>query len=126
MAGEILRLFADDGAEPAVDLRGVHLVVVNPTFVAGVIGRIDVDALYLARVFGQQRLEGMEIVPLDDEISRLRAAVRKGHIRLQQAERYFLMVADHRIFPDLVQCRHLCRQFYPPRLRRKDQKVILS
>ena len=102
MPRKILRLLADDGAEPAVDFRGVHLVVVNPALVAGVVGRIDVDAFHLARVFRQQRLEGVEIVPLHDEVSRFRAAVGELRIWLQQAKRHLLVVSDHRVFPDPV------------------------
>jgi len=34
--------------------RAIDVVVVNPVFVAGVVGRIDVDALNLAGIFREE------------------------------------------------------------------------
>ena len=41
---------------------------VSPAFVTGVVGRVNVDALHLAGVGGQQRLQRLEVVGVDDEI----------------------------------------------------------
>jgi hypothetical protein len=43
-------------------------VVVGPALVAGVVGRINVDALHLAGVGGQEGLEGAEVVAVDDDV----------------------------------------------------------
>ena len=67
-----LQVFAVNGRllfEPFLEQRAVHLVVVNPAFVAGVVGRVDVDALDAAGIAGQQGFEGVEVVAVDDEVS---------------------------------------------------------
>ena len=46
-----------------------EVVVVDPAFVAGVVGRVDVDALDLAGVGGEEGLEGEEVVAFDDEVA---------------------------------------------------------
>ena len=42
MAGQVLALFADNLAQPLLDLRVIDIIVVDPALVAGVVGRIDV------------------------------------------------------------------------------------
>ncbi len=42
--------------------------IVNPAFVTGVVGRVDVDALHLAVISGEPRLERLQVVALDDEV----------------------------------------------------------
>ena len=42
MAGQVLALFADNLAQPLLDLRVIDIIVVDPTLVAGVVGRIYV------------------------------------------------------------------------------------
>ena len=73
---ESLRFVADGFAEP-LSIRGLDVVVVDPAFVAGVVGRVDVDALDLAGVVRQQRLERVEVVAVDDEV-----VVERGLLRL--------------------------------------------
>lgn len=55
--GQVLRLRPDNLPEPLADFRAVDVVVVDPVFVAGVVRRVDVDALDLARVVREQSLE---------------------------------------------------------------------
>ena len=50
MAGEVFAFFADDFAKPFLDSWVVDGVVVDPAFVACVIGRIDINAVNLAFV----------------------------------------------------------------------------
>ena len=57
-----------DPAQPLPHHGRVDLVVISPTLVAGVVGRIDVDALHLAMIGRQQRLERRKIVPLHDQV----------------------------------------------------------
>ena len=72
-------------AQPVADLRAVDVVVVDPAFVAGVVRRVDVDALHLPRVTRQQRLERLQVVALHDQIAAVRVAARQLRHRLQQA-----------------------------------------
>ena len=45
MACQVLALFADNLAEPLLDLRVVDVIVIDPALVAGVVGRIYKDAV---------------------------------------------------------------------------------
>ena len=55
--------------QPLLHERAVRVVVIDPPLVARVVGRIDVDALYAPRVPRQQGFQGMEVVPVDDEVA---------------------------------------------------------
>jgi hypothetical protein len=57
------------GGEPFPHHRVVHVVVVVPAFIAGVVRRIDKDAIHLARVQRQKGLERMQVVAMNDEIA---------------------------------------------------------
>ena len=54
MAGQVLALFADNLAQPLLDLRVVDVIVIDPALVSGVGGRIDIDALDAPLIPGQQ------------------------------------------------------------------------
>src|SRR5947209_1689838 len=58
VAAVILALLPDDLADPLLELRLRQVVVVDPALVAGVVRRVDVDALDPAGVRRQKRLEG--------------------------------------------------------------------
>ena len=62
MAGQVLALFADNLAQPLFDFRVIDIVVVDPALVAGVVGRIDIDALDAPLIPGQQRFQGFQII----------------------------------------------------------------
>ena len=53
----------------------IHIVLVNEAVVvdeipvAGVVGRVNVDALHLARMGHAQKAQGIKIVAFDDEIA---------------------------------------------------------
>jgi len=93
-------------AQPLADLRAVDVVVVNPALVAGVVRRVDVDALHLAGVARQQGLERMQVVALYDQVAA--AAVAAGQVghRLEQSEGHFLVMLDDGFLADPVQCGH--------------------
>ena len=74
MARQVFAFLADNLVKPSSDVRRAHIVVVNPVLVPGIVRRVDVDALYLARVVGQQRAQGFQIVSLHHEIARVRIA----------------------------------------------------
>ena len=106
VAGEIVAVHR--AAQPVAHHRRVDLVVVNPALVAGVVGRVDVDALHLAVKGRQQRLERLQVVALDDEIVvQARALADPARLyRLQLAERDDEMVVLHQRFAFELECRH--------------------
>ncbi len=79
MAGQVLSLFPNHFAQPFADERAVDIVIIDPVLVAGVVRRVDVDALHLSGVIGQQGFEGNEVVALDNEVAR--AGVATGEFR---------------------------------------------
>ena len=68
---------------------------------------LDVDALDLAGVVGQQRLEGVEIVALHDQVAGFGIPGGLGRIAVQQAIRHFLMVMDDSVLAYPIECRHV-------------------
>ena len=54
--------------EPVPHHGAVYVVVVYPTFVARVIGRVNVNALHAPGVLRQQRFERFQVVAVNDEI----------------------------------------------------------
>ena len=62
MAAEIFTLFADYIAQPFPNTRIVDIVVIDPALVAGVVGRINIDALDLALVLRQKGFQSLQIV----------------------------------------------------------------
>lgn len=69
VAAEVFALFADGLADPFLELGLGQVVVVDPLLVAGVVGRVDIDALDLAGVGREQGFERQQVVPLDDQIA---------------------------------------------------------
>ena len=111
VAGEVLALFAHHFAQPLLDFRVVHIVVVHPALVAGVIGRIDVDALHPALIPGQQSLQRVQIIPVDDHVFAavilgMLAILVKTILPVKHPERHFLMVVDDLLFSNPLQCWH--------------------
>jgi hypothetical protein len=51
----------------------------------GVVWRVNEDALHLARVVGQKRLERVEVVPLDEHVPSVSFAVRVRRDLFKQA-----------------------------------------
>lgn len=103
MAGQVFSLFADNLAQPLLDLRVIDIIVVDPALVAGVVGRIDIDALDAPLIPGQQRFQGFQIIAPDDHV--LAAVVRvrlpvfiKAVLALQHSERHFQMMIYNFIF----------------------------
>lgn len=83
VAGKILAFLADDFSYPLFDFGVVYVVIVDPVFVAGVVGRVDVDELYPAFVLREQGLKGEEVVAVDYKISFGNpVAVRDGVFRV--------------------------------------------
>ena len=49
-------------------LREVNVVVIDPFFVSGVVGRVDINALNFAGKMREQGFECFEVIAVDDEI----------------------------------------------------------
>ncbi len=69
MSVKSLAFPSDDFTKPFLDGGRFDIVVVCPAFVAGVIGRVDIDTLDLPCVEWQESLESEKVVPLNDEIA---------------------------------------------------------
>lgn len=111
MTGQVLALFADHLAQPLLDLRVIDIIVVDPTLVAGVVGRIDVDALDAPLILGQQRFQGLQIIAADDHVLAAVILVMlsvfiKAVLALQHPKRHVLMVIDHLALSNPFKCRH--------------------
>ena len=93
---------AYDLAKPIPDNRAIHVVVINPVFVARIVGRIDIDALHLSGIVGQQRLERDEVIALDNKIAVARLAAGKTRHVLKQVKRHLKVMVDYSFFSDPV------------------------
>ena len=105
MPGQVLALFANHLAQPIFDLRIIDIVIVNPSFFAGVIGRIDVDAFHFTFVPGQQGFQRIQIVAVDNHVFAAVVLVVLSSfviavLALQHPVRHFLMVIYHLVFPN--------------------------
>ena len=95
-------------AEPFLHHRRVDVVVVSPSFVAGVVGWVNVDALHPAGVGGQQRLQRLEVVAVDDEIVVQPHLVREAPVPLRHQFVILdreMIILDER-FPLEIECGH--------------------
>lgn len=120
MAGQVLALFADNLAQPLFDLRVVDVIVINPALVAGVVGRIDIDALDTPLIPGQQRFQGFQIIAPNDHVFAavvfvVLSVFIKAVLALQHPKRHVLMVIDHLAFSNPFKCWH----GYPPYCRQE-------
>ena len=106
MSGQVFGLAADDLPQPSPHLRTVDGVVVDPVFIARVVGGIDVNALDLPGIVGQERLEGEEIVTFDQQIAVVRVAGREIRFFPEQVKGNLAMMIEDGFFPDLVKRRH--------------------
>ena len=68
MTGEILTLSADHLSQPFQDAGIIHVIVVDPLLIAGVVRRIDIDTLDPALIAWQQGFQRVQIIPVDDHI----------------------------------------------------------
>ena len=82
---EVLPVHLPVALQPFPHQRAVHLVVVGPPLVAGVVGRVDIDAFHPPRVARYQRLQRLQIVAVDNQIAvrppRLHRPLRVGDQR---------------------------------------------
>ena len=68
VARQVFEFLPNDTPKPSPDFRAIHVIVVNPAFIAGVVRRIDIDHFDFAQVRLLQELENFQVVTLDVEI----------------------------------------------------------
>lgn len=105
MTREIFALFADYFAKPFFDFRIVDVVVVNPSLIASIVRRIDIDTLDSAFILGQQRLERLQIIAANNHVVAFVCVI--GIFFLQHPIRDLLVVIDDFIFSDPFKRRHV-------------------
>ena len=114
MAAEILPFLAHHLAKPFLDAGVVDIVVVHPALVAGVVWRIDVDAVDLAFVLREQALEGLQVVAMDDHVAAagglLAIALVGGEpvLVLEHLVGHVAVVVDDLVLSDPVEGGHGC------------------
>ena len=97
-------------AQPLFNPGVVHVVVIDPALVARVVGRINIDALDLPLIPGQQSLERLQIVPTDNHVVAPVGVV--CILFLQNPVGDFQVVVDYLVFSDPFKCGHLCDLLY--------------
>ena len=71
-----------------LDSSHSRFVVVGPPLIAGVVGRVDKDAVHLARIEGQEGLERVQIVAVNDQVAvKGHGADPLGLVRYERAKR---------------------------------------
>ena len=85
------------GVQPLLDHRGVHVVVVSPALVPSVVGRVDKDAVHLARIHRQQGLKRMQVIALHDQVA-VKARIANPLLGLhdQGPERHRKVMVPHK------------------------------
>jgi hypothetical protein len=68
MTGKVFGFTSYDLAKPVPHFRAVYFIIIYPTLFARVVGRVNVDALHLSRVVGEQGFEGEQVIALDEEV----------------------------------------------------------
>jgi len=106
MAGQVFGLFADSFAEPGFHFGAVDIIVINPAFIAGIVGRVDVYALNLAGVIWQKCLESQKIVGLHQKIAAVRLTAGKVFSLFEKVKRNLAMMVYYGLFADPVECWH--------------------
>ena len=109
--GQVLTLATHDLTQPSGDLGVIHIVVVYPPLIAGVVGGIDIDAPDAATKPWKQRLERLQIVSADDHVPAavvflMRACLIMAVYTFQHAERDMPVMVDDFVFADPFQCGH--------------------
>jgi hypothetical protein len=70
MAGEVFPFLANYFPYPFFDFGVVHVVVINPVFIAGIVRGVNVNEFYPAFILGQEGLEGQKVVSVDYKVPR--------------------------------------------------------
>ena len=104
---QILPVHLPVALQPLPHQWTVHLVIVGPALVAGVVGRVDIDAFHPSGVARYQRLQRLQIVAVDDQIAvRALRLHRPLRIRDQRAVGHGQMVCVDMLLALEIQNRH--------------------
>ena len=104
---QILPVHLPVALQPLPHQRAVHLVVVGPALIAGVVGRVDIDAFHPPRVARYQRLQRLQIVAVDNQIAvRALRLHRPLRIRDQRAVGHGQVVRIDMLLALEIQNRH--------------------
>jgi len=106
MAVECFTLLPHNLAKPFCDNWTLYIIVINPALIPRVVGRIDVDALHLTCVIGEQRLQRGQVIPFHDQIPAPRITATKIRYILEQMKGNLLVMIHHGLFSNPVQRRH--------------------
>ena len=110
MSAQVLALPAYDLAQPFLDSWIVHVVIVDPALVARIVRRINIDALDLSLIPGQQGLECFQIIPTDNHVFACLGVI--CILLLQYPVRDLQVVVDYFVFSNPFKCGHLCDLLY--------------
>ena len=100
VSGEVFAFPADDFAEPALDSWVVDVIVVNPALVAGVVGRVDINAFDAAGETREQRFEREQVVGVNNHVGRVGAV---GKFFVEEVEWRSAVVIYDFIFAEPVE-----------------------
>jgi hypothetical protein len=93
--------------KPFANLWTIHVVIVNPIFVARVVGRIDLDTLHPPGVIWQQGFKSKKIIPLNQQVPAVGVVYGQFLIAFQQVIWNLPMAIYNRLFFDPIECRHI-------------------
>ena len=101
MTGEVFPFFPDNFTEPFFYFRIVDVIIIDPLFITGIVGWIDVDTFYSAFVFREERLESIEVIAVNNFIPAWGSTV-VGIFLVQNPIWDVLMMIDDIGFPESI------------------------
>ena len=107
----ILTLFTDYFTQPFLDFGIINVIVIYPTFITGIVRRIDIDTLHPSFVLRQQGFQSFQIITTDNHIfAAVVLAVLtvfvKTVLTLQHPVWHIQMMVHNFIFSDPFKCWH--------------------
>jgi hypothetical protein len=99
MAGKVFPFFANYLSYPFFDFRVVHVVVIDPVFITGIVRGVYINEFYPAFIAGQEGFEGQKVVPVDYKvpggIGGLFAFLGIDILRLKRMKRHIQVMIDY-------------------------------
>jgi hypothetical protein len=99
MAGEVFPFFANYFSYPFFDFGVIHVIVINPVFIAGIVRGVYVNEFYPAFILGQEGFEGQKVVPVDYKVpggsGGLFAVFGISIFRLEGMKRHIQVMIDY-------------------------------
>jgi len=120
VSGEICSEGPNGFPQPFLDGWAVDVVVVDPTFIAGIIGRIDEDAFDSAGVVGEECFEREEVIAFNEEVASTEGFVLnpEGSIAVVGECMYwhFIVMVNDSFFADPIERWHVCSFLASPQI----------